>query len=125
MSCIEYRDKYKNCVKQNEKIKMEKEDLDAQIKRLKGEIAGYQEEIDKHKSKVDTGDCQKYTQKISELEHELGECNVEWGACQQEGKQKDALDKKRIKEIEDQKRKFELCNKQLKDYKQRAKENKR
>ena len=64
-------------------------------------------------------------EKIDKLEHELGECNVEWGACQQVGRQKDALDKKRIEEIEDQKRKFDLCNKQLKEYKQKAKENKR
>ena len=66
----------------------------------------------------DNNDCNSlYKSKIDLLEHELGECNVEWGACQQLGRQKDALDKKRVEEIANQKRKFSLCNQQLKKYK--------
>ena len=63
---------------------------------------------------IKNGDCSSHLIKINSLEHELGECNVEWGVCQQLGRQKDKLDKIRIEEIDKLRNKFSLCNKKLK-----------
>merc|ERR1712228_484359 len=56
--------------------------------------------------------------------NELGECNVEWAACEQLGHQKDKLNERRLEEIEKQRNKFKNCNDALKKMKQRIKENK-
>eukprot|EP01084_Bolivina_argentea_P049538 91093_1 len=77
------------------------------------------EELRKKKEEM----CFEYIDKIGELKHELGECNVEWDSCEMSNRQKKALDKKRIEEIKKQKHKFELCNEQLKRYKNEAKKN--
>eukprot|EP00484_Ammonia_sp_Unknown_P028248 CAMPEP_0197026708 /NCGR_PEP_ID=MMETSP1384-20130603/6736_1 /TAXON_ID=29189 /ORGANISM="Ammonia sp." /LENGTH=550 /DNA_ID=CAMNT_0042455417 /DNA_START=9 /DNA_END=1661 /DNA_ORIENTATION=- len=80
-------------------------------------------EVDGMKKPSSThADCKQYQSKIDDLEHELGECNVEWGSCEQVGRQKDALDKKRVEEIEKQKNKFMQCNEQLREYKSKAKQ---
>eukprot|EP00483_Globobulimina_turgida_P010985 UN11006 len=53
--------------------------------------------------------CNGYKAKVGELQYELGECNVEWGSCEQLGRQKDKLDEKRLGEIEKQKTKISMC----------------
>ena len=70
----------------------------------------------------DDAECTSSKAQVRRLEHELGECNVEWGACQQVGRQHNKLDEKRIEEIEKQKTRFTLCNDQLKRIKADAKE---
>ena len=143
LSCIECMDKYQNCIKRNNEYNAKVNKLTAEIDQLQEEIDKHQAKIAKHKSvdnaldqcknsreslSKDLKKCQdkgEQLKKIEELEHALGECNVEWGACQQESRQKDALDRKRIEAIQDQKDKFDLCNQQLKEYKQKAKANRR
>ena len=60
----------------------------------------------------------EYLDKISELKHKLGECNVEWGACEQERRLKDELNIKQLHEIETQKQKYSICSEQFKKCKQ-------
>lgn len=98
---------------------------------LRSEVAQCSKEKDALQRKVTRntkdnvdGDCAAPKAHIRQLEHELGECNVEWGACQQVGRQKDKLDEKRMEEIERQKKRFTLCNDQLKRYKETAKQQK-
>merc|ERR1719320_2201488 len=96
---------------------------------LRSEVAQCDRDRDALQRKATTqenmaGDCASTKTRISQLEHKLGECNVEWGACQQVGRQKDKLDEKRIGEIERQKKRFSLCNDQLKRYKETAKQQK-
>jgi len=81
-----------------------------------------QRKVDSQRQERGDDECQEPKQKISVLEHELGECNVEWGACEQLGRQREKLDQKRIEEIEKQKKRFGLCNDQLKRYKEEAKQ---
>ena len=65
--------------------------------------------------------CGAHADKMQRLQHDLGECNVEWGACQQIARQKDAVDARRVREIEKLQKQFSLCNAQLKRYKDAAK----
>ena len=150
MSCTECINRYnkqyeayQDCMKRHDKYKKDGLEMDAEINRSQIEIETLQERIGKLETKMnqcknkkkslledikqwqEKTDCAQYIEKIDELEHDLGECNVEWGSCQLKGRQKDALDKKRIEAIEDQKRKFAQCNKQLREYKQKAKEYKK
>ena len=58
-------------------------------------------------------DCKPIFYNLLQLEHELGECNVEWGSCKQENIQKDKLDEKRLEEIRKQERRYNSCSNQL------------
>ena len=51
--------------------------------------------------------------RVNSLEHELGECNVEWASCEQLSRQKDKLNTKRIDEIEIHKHRYSACLKRL------------
>ena len=99
-------------------LKMDNMKLEQQLTELK------KYKLSSSVSNVD-GECNGYKDKIAELEHDLGECHVEWGSCEQLGRQKDKLDEIRVEEIGKQKKKFSLCNDQLRRYKQEAKKNKR
>ena len=55
--------------------------------------------------------------KIEALEYELGECHLEWGACEQVGQQKTKLDEARLQEIQRLKKKFSVCLNRLRHYK--------
>eukprot|EP01083_Nonionella_stella_P077739 212401_1 len=90
-----------------------------ELKRLKQEVKALQS--------VNGEDamCNGYKRQVGALKHELGECHVEWGSCEQLGRQKDKLDEKRVEEIVKQKNKFGLCNEQLKRYKAETKKRNR
>eukprot|EP01083_Nonionella_stella_P008698 25119_1 len=100
------------CNKQNKEWKTNDE-----CDRIKDELDDY----NIRNSEVREHVCSEYLDTINVLKHELGECTVEWGSCEQVGRQKDALDIQRLKEIKKQKQKFSFCKDQLKIYKDKAK----
>ena len=51
--------------------------------------------------------------RVKSLEHEIGECKVEWASCEQLSRQKDKLNTKRIDEIEIHKHRYSACLKRL------------
>ena len=60
-----------------------------------------------------TDDLAECELRVESLEHEIGECNVEWASCEQLSRQKDKLNTKRIDEIEIHKHRYSACLKRL------------
>eukprot|EP01083_Nonionella_stella_P091447 255688_1 len=104
--CYEIESQYKQCNDENVRLYEERERMESALV-----TAGRDCEKDKD-SCVDV--LKQQTKQLNSLEHELGECHVEWGSCEQLGRQKDKLDEKRVEEIEKQKKNFGLCKEQLK-----------
>ena len=118
---------YEDCMRKNEEIQSEISSLsqDLENRRLCGlEMKALQEcegKLDVLQGELDGVSCAEFISKAKALEHDLGECNVEWGACQQMGRQWEMLDKKRLDEIDRQKNRFDLCNQQLMRLKEKNK----
>lgn len=128
---------YKQCDGNQIQLEKERDELKAQLRNqnaCKSTLTGLRKEVSQCVTKRDSlqkelnsrvdadADCTSRRAQVRQLEHELGECNVEWGACQQVGRQRDKLDEKRLEEIERQKKRFTLCNDQLKRYKDAARQ---
>lgn len=111
--------KLNNLINKNENLKQTNENLKQTNKNLKqthkAEIDNLQKKQNQNNNKI----IEDLQFELAQLQHDLGECNVEMGSCEQEGRQKDKLDELRREDIAKEKRKFNLCNKQLKKYKKK------
>ncbi len=58
---------------------------------------------------------------IQHLRHNLGECEIEWGACEQIGMQKDVIITKQSQDISKRTDNFKLCNRKLRELKKKLK----
>jgi len=119
---------YEDCMTRNAEINEEigslRDDLESR-RQCALELKQLQEcnaKVKEIQDKLDGVPCQEFESEIKALMHDLGECNVEWGACQQLERQSEVLDKRRLEEIERQKNLFEMCNEQLKQYKNKMKQ---
>ena len=76
-----------------ERCKLKRKRVENLYEKCKDDNVNYQNKIKELRLQQNDGsnECGEYKAKIERMEHELGECNVEWGACEQLGRQKDKL----------------------------------